>query len=488
MCAKRPEVIIPLDETSATPLFQQIYDSLRLQILEGTLHENEKLPSIRCVVKELKVSHATVERAYAQLALEGFVETKPRSGYVVSPIDLGYFAEEKALDAPEKKDAPSELGEFYQECRWAEAARYDFAYTSLQPGSFPKCIWRKLFNEVLQDMTPEALEGYDQKKEPSLLHKQLARHLQRSRGVRCQPEQIVFQAGTEVALTAILQLLQTPGEPLRLGHELPGFDVMTAVARRLGAVMLPLPSDGDGDTFLEALDKAQPKVIFMTPSHQFPTGNMLRMSARVALLQWAADHDVYIIEDDSCNEYRYETRAIPSLQSMDHNDRVIYLCNFSKALSPGLRLAYCVLPPALMEKWNQVFTFSWDAVPYIIREVLGRFMEYGYWDCHLRRMVAGNRRRHEALVCAFEQEFGNRVTLYGKDSGMHLYVEVHNDMTQDELLESARSKGVNVYGTRRYYWTGQAPENFVMVGFSAIALEDILPGVQALRRAWFPEE
>ncbi len=304
--------------------------------------------------------------------------------------------------------------------------------------------------------------------------------------MRCHPDQVVFQSGTEVALSAIVQLLQTPGEPLQVAHEEPGFDVAATVFRRFGAHMMPLPSDGSGEEFLEELNKIEPKLIFTTPSHQFPTGNMMHLDTRVKLLHWAAEHEAYIIEDDSCNEYRYGTRAIPSLQSIDRNNRVIYLCNFSKALSPGLRLAYFVLPPALLAAWNKLFTFSWDTVPYPLRAALGQFMKRGHWDTHLRRMVAGNRRRHDELVAAFTQEFGPRATLYGKDSGMHLFVEVHNDMTQEQLLKSAHDAGVNVYGTKHYYWTGKdVPENFVMVGFSAIKQDDILPGVKALRRAWF---
>lgn len=490
MKAKRPQVLITLDETSEEPLYLQVYEAIRQQILSGAIREGEKVPSIRSVVQELGISHATVERAYTQLALEGYVQAVPRSGYVAAHLDLGYFHEAAEQPQEEKQSTmESKSVEFYDEAREGDEARYDFAYTSLQPGSFPRRTWRRLSSEVIRDMDDAELVSYYHKSEPCLLQKQLADYLQRARGVHCQPEQVILQPGTEAAITSVIQLVQTPGEILELAHEEPGFDVMVAVARRFGAHLISAPSQGEASDFLRALDEANPKLIFTTPSHQFPTGNMMPMEVRIRLLQWAADHDAYIIEDDSCNEYRYETRAIPSLQSMDRNNRVIYMCNFSKALSPGLRIAYFVLPPLLLEKWNSLFTFSYDTVSYTVREALGLFLQRGYWDTHLRRMVTGNKKRHDELVAAFGKEFGNRVTLFGKDSGMHLYVQVHNDMSQKQLLQSAFDQGVKVYGTQRYYWSGNnVPEDFVIVGFSAILQEDILPGVQALRRAWFPQE
>ena len=491
MPAKRPEILTTLSEDGSRPLFQQIYDSLRDQILNGTLREGDKVPSIRSLTKDLGVSHATVERAYQQLALEGYVQNVPRSGFVVTHIDIDYFTEaslKNCLDQG-KEDLMPASSEFREECQRVDEALYNFAYTSLKAGSFPRRLWAKLYAEVLADMADEDLVNYYHSEEPCLLQVQVAHYLQRARGVRCRPSQVILMPGTESVLSSLMQLFLKLDGLFVLGHEVPGFDVMTAVAQRFQIPMVPLPVEKGSGKYMCAVRRQNPHLVFATPSHQFPTGAMMDVDTRVELLRWAEKQRAYIIEDDSCNEYRYETRAIPSLQSLDHNDRVIYVGNFSKALSPGLRLAYVVLPPRLLKEWGKLFTFSSDAVPYISREVVGLYMQRGHWDSHLRRMVAGNRRRHDALVAAFDQEFGNRVTLLGKDSGMHLFVEVHNGMTQAQLLESAQAQGATVYGTQRYFWPDKhAPENFVMVGFSAIDREDILPGVQALRRAWFPNE
>ncbi len=170
MPAKRPEVLIALDEAAEQPLYQQIYEAVRRQILEGVVRKGEKLPSIRSLIKDLGVSHATVERAYLQLSLEGYVQAIPRSGYVVAPIDLEYFSEKWVQEDPENVRTPMRYqGTFYEECRRGDAARYDFAYTSLQPGSFPRRAWRKIYGEVLDKISNEDLVSYYHKDEPCLL-------------------------------------------------------------------------------------------------------------------------------------------------------------------------------------------------------------------------------------------------------------------------------------------------------------------------------
>ena len=163
---------------------------------------------------------------------------------------------------------------------------------------------------------------------------------------------------------------------------------------------------------------------------------------------------------------------------------MIYLCNVSKALSPALRIAYAVLPPRLLARYWEVFNFAHPPVSWIEQEVLARFIAEGHWDAHVRRTAKGNHRRHDELLRCLRSEFGDSIDISGTDTGMHLYVSVNNDMSQNELLEHAIREGAKVYGTSRMYFSQPAPEGNVMIGFSAIALKDIAPGVAALKRAW----
>ena len=482
--AKRPRMLLTLDVDAPGPLYQQLFEQLKAQILAGNIKEGEKLPSIRSLTNDLGVSHVTVERAYLQLSVEGYVQNKPRSGYVVNPIDIAYFADaEEGEGDLQLANEALRKDPYKMNCLRGAESRYDFACANLQPGSFPRKTWARLTEKVLASFDEADLTAYRIGLEPCLLQQELSSYLRRYRGVACAPEQIVFQSGTEAALSAIMQLLG--GQAQRVGHEEPGFEVMVAVAKRFGANLVPLPVDQDDEAYLQALEASNAQLVFATPSHQFPTGRLMPLEMRVRLLQWAHEHDAYIIEDDSCNEYRYDIQAIPSLHSLDQHNRVIYLGNFSKALSPGLRLSYLALPPRLLAQWYEKFTFSWDQVPYLSKQVVALFMQEGHWDQHLRRMSTGNKRRHDALVSALKEAFGDAISLSGVDSGMHLYVAVRNGMAQEQLMESAFEQGATVYGSDVYYWSGAShPDNSVLIGFSAIKLEDISAGVAALKKAW----
>ena len=485
---RRHDLFIELDLSSDQLLYLQIYSAICAHITSGSIKEGDKLPSIRGLAQSLNVSHATVERAYSQLALEGFVANVPRSGYVVNKIDTEYFEGDRSDAHLEMEKLRPELSNdpFLQEIRAGKSVRYDFAFAALQPGMFPRKEFIRALTESFKSATDADLVNYNYGNEPDILQVELAKYLNAARGVSCDPEQIILQNGTEAALGNVLQLFG--GEVNCIGHEEPGFEVVIAVAKRFGIDLVSLPVlDSHERDWLSEVNARKPKLIFTTPSHQFPTGRIMPLEERVSLIQWAQENDAYIIEDDSCNEYRYNSRAVPSLQSLDKHNRVIYLCNFSKALSPGLRMAYIVLPPQLLVRWKRAFTFSSDSVPMILRRAMGSFIAEGQWNSHLRRMIADNKPRHDALVKAFRAEFGDVVSLSGVDSGMHLFVTVHNDMSQEKLLSSALAHEVNVYGTKRYWFSKEGPENQVMIGFSAIDLKDIPAGVRALKQAWFPE-
>ena len=481
---KKTDLLLHIDNAKELPLYQQIYEQVRDAIVEGKLKQGDKLTSIRKLSADLAVSHTTVEQAYLQLATEGYVANVPRSGYVVEHIDIDYMALDHDIDT-ETLDAARESRSrdaFYAENRSGGQVRYDFSYANLQPDSFPVDIWRKLTSDVLYRSTCPDLARYSYTDEPNALRDELAHYLARTRGVNCLPEQVIPQAGTCDALTTLLQLFDRQTDTL--GMEEPGYPTVNEVAHRLGFKMASLPVDCGVDAFLHALDVHKPQIVFSTPSHQFPTGSLLPLDARTKLLKWAEENDVYIIEDDSCNEFRYTTRPIPSLQSLDAYGRVVYLGNVSKVLSPSLRIAYLVLPPKLLQRYWRLFNFAHPPVSWLDQEIFARFIAEGHLDAHVRKTAKGNHRRHDELLRCLHDEFGKTIDIEGTDTGMHLYVTVHNGMTQHELLETALANSVKVYGTTRMWFSKPAPENNIMIGFSAIAFEDIEPGVNALRSAW----
>lgn len=484
--SKKCKVLFVADELSSDPLYRQLYAQARDAIVDGRLLPGDKLPSIRKLSADLSVSHTTVEQAYLQLSVEGYVRNVPRSGYVVEQLDTKFLRLPKTsnIEASVRQAIDSRNQDsFTSENVLGGTATYDFSYANLPSDSFPANAWRKIVNDILFAGTAPELATYTYTHEPNALRKQIASYLTRARGVNCLPEQVVLQAGTDGALATVLELFD-PDKHV-FGMEEPGYATAIEVAGRMGFRLSPLPSDRSPKAFLDALEARKPKIVFCTPSHQFPTGAVMPLETRTKLLKWAQAHNAYIIEDDSCNEYRYDTAPIPSLQSLDAYHRVIYLGNVSKVLSPAMRIAYLVLPPKLLGRYLRLFNYAHPPVPHLEQEALARFMESGHWDAHIRRMANGMRKRHDALLTALEEQMGGRVGISGKHAGMHLYVSVDNGMTQEELIASARSGGAAVYGTKRMWFSQRAPEQHLMLGFSSIDIDYIPAGVAALKRAWF---
>lgn len=482
------DVIFTPDESLPIPLYQQIYEQARNAIVEESLQAGEKLPSIRHVSKSLGLSHTTIEKAYQQLSLEGYVRNVPRSGYVVEELDIQYLQLSRSVDVDEAQQAVDNRNQeaFFAENIQGAKARYDFSYANLPDDSFPVVQWRRLIANVLYSDTLPAFARYTNVDEPNALRLQLARYVGRARGIHCSPHQVQIQTGTDGAIAAVLNLFNREKDVL--GIEEPGYATTREVAQRMGFKIVGLPVDQGSDVFIDSLYEKQPTIVFTTPSHQFPTGKLLNLSARMRLLQWADKHGAYIIEDDSCCEYRYQTSPILSLYSLDAAGRTIYLNNTSKVLSPSLRMSYLVLPVSLLERYFETYRNSHPPFPYLEQETLARFIEEGLWERHIRRMSKSNHTRHDELLTQLRDKLGNRIQIEGIDSGMHFYVTVDSPMTQEELIESAFQQGVAVYGTKRLWFERSAPENKLMIGFSSIPVEDIAPGVEALKRAWFDNE
>ncbi len=473
---------------SGKPLYQQIYEQIRSLALSGSIEEGRKLPSIRTLSCALGVSHTTVEQAYLQLSVEGIARNVPRSGYVVEKFDTEFLQEiPDAVEERFREVAAIAHGRdqeaFYAENAKGRKVRYDFSYANLPRDAFPAKIWRQLINDVLyKDEIPE-MSRYMQSNEPSGLCAEIARYVSRARGARCTAEQVVLQPGTDNALNTLFQLFDRRCHVV--GIEEPGYATAIEAARRNGFRIAPLTVVHGADAFLRAIDEAKPKIIFATPSHQFPTGKVLSLDARIRLLKWAEQNNAYIIEDDSCNEYRYNSLPIPSLQSLDAHNRVIYLCNVSKVLSPSVRIAYFVLPPKLLRRYLMLFNHTHPSTPWLVQEALARFFSQGHWDAQVRRMARSLHKRHDVLLECLQLEMGDRVEVSGVFSGMHFYLNVRNGMSQEQLLDSARKHDAQVYGTSRMWQDKENAENAVMIGFSAISPEEIPGGVRALKDAWF---
>ncbi len=484
--------MIDLDHESKTPLYQQIYAQLCEEMFSGATPAGSKLPPIRTLAADLQVSRNTVEAAYAQLTQEGFVAAHPGSGYVVQKVELmSKNANERRQAATEdfehnlirnalwkEKDDPAVV------CQKKKDIWFDFTYGDLPAGSFPAHTWRKLTNEVLSTSDINASATYTNPLGERGLREQIAHYLQLHRGVHCHPAQVIIQPGTQGSLYNLLTLF----DPLHdiVAMEEPGYDGTRVVFENMRFRLCPIPMLAGEREHIDAYYASHARLAYVTPSNQFPTGRVLQLTARQALLNWARGTNAYLIEDDYCCEYRYNTRPMPSLQSLDHYSRVIYMGTFSKALSPSLRINYLVLPPDLLHEWNSVFAKHYPEVPWLNQTVLEAFMSQGHWERHIRKARAANKRKYLLLKSSLLHTMGERVSVMENGSGLHLMVSVRDGREQNELLHTAQAHYVRVYDTNRYWMAEKHPlESTVLMGFSAIEEKRIAPGVERLAEAWF---
>ena len=462
-----------LDDRLDTPLYQQLFDQLRHRIEEGGQPEGSRLPPIRSMAADLGCARNTVENAYALLAQEGYVKSRPGSGYIVQNVAF------LQVDA-DRSQAPGEKLLGADENR----VRYDFTYGNLEPGTFPAAAWRAITDDILLSVERTGCDAYNDPFGEKALRSAIAWRLATQRGIDCTPSQIIIQGGTQTSMQNLLALFDGARDVVAM--EDPGYDGVRTVVERARFALAPCRVGAGADVFRADLEASGARLAYLTPSSQFPTCSVMPTDTREAVLKWAERHDAYLLEDDYCRDFRYRERSLPPLASMDRRGRVIYMGTFSKSLSPALRINYLVLPEPLRDRWREAFASSYSPVPWLNQQVLARFMTDGSWDRHLRRVQAKNRRKYETLTRVLSATMGNDVEMLENGTGLHLLVRVRDGRPQDELVRRAAEADVAVYPTKKY-WTDPARHvsSTVLVGFSSIAEDDIEPGIRALAGAWF---
>ena len=361
------ELALQITEDSNTPLHQQIYEQIRAAVLTGRVKRNQRLPASRQLAKSLSVSRTTVIQSYDQLISEGYLETKQGAGTFVCaqiPDELLKTVNTLNAELPSVGQSRSDLSLQLSDLSLSEYGNrlhpapdrlaprnspLSFRYGLPALDHFPVQIWRRLWNHFgaastdWMDYSAEPM-GY----EP--LREEIAQYVTQSRAVRCVPEQILITNGTQQALGLIVRLISAQV----IAIENPGYLSARRIFESSGAAVLPVPVDAEGiKVDAIALLSRWPQLVYVTPSHQFPTGVLMSLPRRLALLQWAQRTDALIIEDDYDSEFRYSGRPVPALQGLDTQGRVLYVGTFSKIMFPGLRLGYVVLPTALIPLFRQ---------------------------------------------------------------------------------------------------------------------------------------
>jgi GntR family transcriptional regulator/MocR family aminotransferase len=487
-------MFVKLDGTGA--LYQQLYQSLRSAILAGQLAPGTRLPATRTMARELSVSRNTVLLAYEQLLAEGYAVGQTGSGtYVASSLPDAMLTAAnvpETLESTSQEAAPrlstygrhaatnSPLNPPSDPARLS-ALRYDFRYGLPAVEDFPHDIWRRLLTRRARSASLRSLrygppEGYGP------LREAIADYLRRSRAVICEPEQIVVVNGSQQALDLTARILLDPGD--RVVIEEPHYQGARQVFLAAGAELLPGRVDAEG-LDVTALPKAaaEARLAFVTPSHQYPSGAIMSLARRLALLSWAEATDAYVLEDDYDSEYRYEGRPVEAVQGLDRHGRVIYVGTFSKVLFPALRLGYMVLPrplvqPILAAKWlTDRHTSTLE------QEMLTDFIREGHFERHLRRSRTRNAALRAALLEALHTHLGSRISISGANAGIHLLVWLH-DVAPDQLdalIAAAARADVGLYAVTPYYMTPPSQAG-LLLGYAAMTETDIRDGIERLAR------
>jgi GntR family transcriptional regulator / MocR family aminotransferase len=456
-----------LNNNDTVPLYKQLYSQIREGILSGKLPADSKLPSVRDLAVELSASRNTVDGAYQDLCAEGYIYSKSRSGYFVSALDQ---------DGP-RQALPGKPGKNEHLPGPPAVFTYDFHPARLDPESFPTELWRKCFVESLRRDSHQLVQYGDSQGDWGL-RSFIQDYLERSRGVLCDPEQIVMCAGLQQSLDIVSHILKDSHSIVAV--ENPGYHLPRSVFQSHSYAILPVPVV-EGGLDINFLKSSSSSVVYVTPSHQLPLGYVMPVASRLALIEWAKSGDKFIIEDDYDSELRYHGKPIPSLQGLCPTGNIIYSGSFSKILSPALRLSYLVLPYSLIAKYRQLYRDYFSSVPLLEQRTMARFMELGHWERHIRRMRIIYQKKHDTLIRAVELNFGTRAVVVGQGAGLHVVLILPGtSLSEAEILDRAGKNSIQLFPFSHFHVTGQPEATTLLLGFGAMNDSEIERGVARL--------
>ncbi len=458
-----------LDPQGKMPLFEQIYQYIKSEITSGIYSYNTKLPSKRQLSSYLQCSVNTVQAAYDQLIAEGYITSKPKSGYYVCKLDGIISLKKESVTAMRKDDSESNY-------------LYNFSHHGVDLDSFPFTTWRRITKNAINEYDIDLLRAGDPQGNVNL-RSSIADYLHNSRGVNCSPDQIIISSGTEFLFLFLIQIFNNDKI---FAIENPGYEKLNLIFKSNRANFHTISLDEYG-MIPEELFKSNADIACVTPSHQFPTGVVMPINRRLQFINWANEREGrYIIEDDYDSEFKYSGRPIPSMQGIDSGEKVIYIGAFSKSLTPAIRISYMVLPEHLMYIYKEKLSFFICPVPVIEQKILCQFINEGSFERHLNRTRNIYKEKRETLALSINELLPSAQVL-GSNAGLHLTLRVDNGMSEDELISSAQKNGVKVYGMSQYYFeegtSNQQPT--ILLGFASMRKNEIFEAVRLLKKAWF---
>lgn len=475
---------------SRVPMHRQIYERMRQAILSGELLAKSRLPSSRSLAQQLGVSRMTVVNAYDQLFAEGYLEGKIGAGtFVASSLP------EELLQAPKTRTVKTAA--FSRELNFSKQGRliaqnYEDVllehegtkFIPFQNGltavdSFPFDTWARIAARQHRQTSSATLLN-DDLAGFRPLRETLAAHLKSARGVICEPEQIIITAGTQQALALIAAVFLDPNDEIWM--EDPGYLSARNLFALSRAKIIPVPVDEAGLNVKAAYERSKkPKLIYVTPSHQYPLGVTMSLARRLSLIETARAAGAWIIEDDYDSEYRYSGHPLASLQGLDEEGRVLYVGTFSKTIFPTLKLGCLVVPPDLVDVFTSARILNGAQPPLINQAVLAEFISEGHFARHVRRMRTLYEERQQTLVEEVKKKLGGLLEMKVNDNGMHLVGWLPDNLDDGDVARKAAIQNV-VFQPISASSINKYPRNGLVFGYAAFDKKQIKRGVGKLTK------
>jgi len=483
-------------ETTSAPLYVQLYDFIRSDIMSGKLITDTHLPSKRSLSQQLGISVLTIENAYGQLMSEGYIYSLPRRGYFVSDMNIDEYDAESFdrlsanIDATSCNTSTALSGSScYTQAVYTQDSDYavsehiysgnnsreiiaDFSSNSASTDSFPFSTWAKLTRQILSSEQPLLMTN-----SPSMglweLRQAISGYLRDFRGIAVSPDSIVIGAGTEVLHLLLIQLI---GADKVYATENPGYRKLSRLYETYPVKCRRISIDECG-ILVDELRQHGADVVHTTPSHHFPTGITMPIGRRLELLGWADESDTrYIIEDDYDSELRLSGRPIPSLYSIDKSRRVIYMNTFTKTLASTIRISYMVLPPELMEIYNRKVSFYSCTVSTFEQLTLAHFIADGYYEKHINRMRTAARKKRDLLLSEISSSSLSRISeIHEENAGMHFIINISG--TSPDFTERLVGKGVIL---RPLSYFGDGDRGSYLINYSSVPEANISEAVHII--------
>ncbi|MEM5421483.1 PLP-dependent aminotransferase family protein [Paraburkholderia ferrariae] len=523
-----------LDRGSAQPVYRQLHKLLQQAILSRELPAGARVPSSRLLAAELGIARNTVTQVYEQLVLEGYVTSATGRGTFVadtSPDEIVGATEIGSMQTRTNGGASGAALPAGKVATNSQSAKGADALAAAAPGAastsgmeaatqtqrstaralsargtrlitsagvskrqggafmpgvpdvsrFPARVWTRLHNKYWRSLRPDLLT-YAPGGGLALLRHVLADYLRTSRSVRCSPEQIIITTGIHQSIDLAVRLLSDPGDTI--WTEDPCYWGVRSVLHVSGLNTRPIAVDSEGlNPSAGDFAAPPPRLMLVTPSHQYPLGMVMSLARRRMLLEYARQHQCWIIEDDYDSEFRYGSRPLASLQGLDTAGQVIYVGSFGKTLFPGLRVGYLVAPEALAESFATASAELYREGQLLQQAVLAEFIAEGHFTSHIRKMRALYGQRRQVLLDAVARRYGDALPAMGGDAGLHVVMQLPEGSDDRAVAEAALARNIVVRPLSGYYSSRERANPGLLIGYACVPDEEIAPAFDTLAEA-----